>query len=140
MADRRARGPAARKWDATCAAVPGCSAQGLPDREVDVRRHRWAQAVEDGFPVEVVGEPRIVAVTDDDPGTAGLVQQAERLGLVGGRAAADQQGGVDVPTGDRGPVEQPHAGGGQPRQPPPERLGHTGRNVRVLMPGSLREQ
>ena len=33
------------------------------------------------------------------------------VGFVGGRTASGQQAGVDVPSGDRGPVQQPHAPG-----------------------------
>ena len=115
-----------------------CS-QRAGDRQVDRDSGRRAEAIDDGLAVKIVGEPRL-GVARDDTGPTGLVQKAKGRRLVRGHPAAHQQAEVDVAARDGRPLEQPHAFGGQPGQPSPQRLRDAGRDLGLLVPRALRDQ
>ncbi len=140
MACRRAAGPAASRCDAIRAAELGSCLQRPTHREVQLRRGRPAQAEQNCFAVEIMGEPRLEVSADDHAGPSGLVQQVQRLGFVGDRTDQSQQVQVDVPTDDRGPVQEPHAPGGQASKAAAQRLGHGPRDVGLVGKGALRGQ
>jgi hypothetical protein len=88
------------------------------DGQVDRGPGRGAQAIDDGLAIEVVGEARRRG-TRDDAGLTGLVEQAQRRGLMAGRGPVRQQADVDVAARDGRPLQQPDAFRGEPATPAP---------------------
>ena len=109
------------------------------DGQVDRGPGRRAQAIDDGLAIEVVGEPGRGGARDD-AGLTGLIQQAQRRGLVAARGAVRQQADVDVAARDGRPLQQPDAFRGEPGQPAPQRVGDAGRDLGRLLPRALREK
>ena len=84
--------------------VGRASLQRPTHREVDLGAGRRAQAVENGLPIQVVGESGSAAGDFDDTGAARFLQHLVGVGLGSRRTALRQQAQVDVPAGDRSPV------------------------------------
>ena len=94
------------------------SLQRFPDRQVEYGPVSLAESVEDGLAVQVVAE----RAPGDDTRPAGLVQKAPGRRLTGRDSVLHQQAEVNIAARDGRPFQQPHAFGGQPGQPPAQRL------------------